>query len=512
MKKYFFLLSLVLWSSLSQSAAFYEGLMLDVKDFNALAPSVQESYMKSVRKYFAEFEKDIGGKRKMSEQARNFNFNSLFESIAYAADDTCLVGGAEVPFKNGACSTRTQPCTNAKKGINDPKNGFQCGPVFASECISRTPVDNISIRCSEEKVDLKIYKGTKESISALFNKNCTKPKLPSLLGCQKFSSRMRMLTHTASFDAPVVETEKTNTAVQATATIGRTTASTPTPEQEDSDAIKTKCAAKISDFKEKMDKNLIEEKGKTSFRAALHEGKVLYEDFVKLTHTCQTENCKKIFSSNQVFQSYYPVSDTHNVLNLGIRYNQDIQAYAIVLALAQNKKPEDRKAEDLDKLIERLRWQKNGVFHRRLREAYMKDRTFTGGESALLENFLSMGQGIGQKKTDDYRDWMKYWEGKLKDEEEMIEKVFFADKNLTAEELQIALKIKRMNQEGREISERLRATMGKIKTDMADLKTMPPQCFHPHNHELFPYILFYNNYRPPGPGPAGGDSPGQSTK
>ena len=60
----------------------------------------------------------------------------------------CLIGGlVREKMKDGKCPTKGNSCPNKK-------DGFRCGPIFNSICISRTPIKNLSKRCAQKSGDI----------------------------------------------------------------------------------------------------------------------------------------------------------------------------------------------------------------------------------------------------------------------------------------------------------------------------------------------------------------------
>ena len=62
--------------------------------------------------------------------------------------DHCLIGGLLREKKiGGKCPTKGNSCPSKS-------DGFRCGPIFNSVCISRTPIKNLSKRCAQKSGDI----------------------------------------------------------------------------------------------------------------------------------------------------------------------------------------------------------------------------------------------------------------------------------------------------------------------------------------------------------------------
>lgn len=105
--------------------------------YQALPVEARIEYIKRFRQHMAQLEQDLSPTPPISQN--HFYFSQVI-SASQAGEEFCLMGGVKRPFVGGKCSTFGNSCS-------EQRDGFKCGPIFSSACISRTPVNDISQRC-----------------------------------------------------------------------------------------------------------------------------------------------------------------------------------------------------------------------------------------------------------------------------------------------------------------------------------------------------------------------------
>lgn len=224
------LLSLFLqFTLISKTFAKTANLFLTPQQYSRLSKPMQKNYVKKIRFEFMQFEKSFGNQKYLTESnqsIQNYFVQNLLINNAFAddpkqqdTDSVCIIGGVKVYVVKNKCSTRNNQCTNIKKSITD---GFQCGKVFGSECVSRLPIKNLSQRCFDEAKDVEIkpeeYTNLTDEANKLFGSICSE-NTKNKTGCSLLEKKL----------AALKEAPKNNDTTQAAATPDQTSDKTNPP-------------------------------------------------------------------------------------------------------------------------------------------------------------------------------------------------------------------------------------------------------------------------------------------
>lgn len=119
--------------------------LLSVQKYSSLNELQKSWYISELQNAWIEFENDYPKAGEFNDQAF---WQNLLIPEAHATDaQKCVVGGAaqSTTVVNGrtACKTTTRPCGNT--------DGYLCGSIYGSHCVSRTPAETISTRCAEAR-------------------------------------------------------------------------------------------------------------------------------------------------------------------------------------------------------------------------------------------------------------------------------------------------------------------------------------------------------------------------
>jgi hypothetical protein len=153
--------------------------------YTLMSKKDQKFYIQHIRKAWLEFETNL------SPQLAHYPSFQFFE-VAEADNQSCIVGGAIVPSirsdKKRLCSTKGRSC-------GELKDSFQCGEIFNSACISRTPISSLSKRCYEASKNstpsTQEYEGVVRSIALQYQEICQNNPLPATVeGCITLAKKM----------------------------------------------------------------------------------------------------------------------------------------------------------------------------------------------------------------------------------------------------------------------------------------------------------------------------------
>lgn len=113
--------------------------LLTVAQYKKLSTNNRKLYVRYMRAAWVSFEKNYV----LSQKMPVVWFQSLLWESAYAAERKCVIGGVVLDTVSNKCPTRNNPCEGQP-------NSFKCGEIFASVCVSREPISDLSKRCSDE--------------------------------------------------------------------------------------------------------------------------------------------------------------------------------------------------------------------------------------------------------------------------------------------------------------------------------------------------------------------------
>lgn len=179
-------------------------LQISYEEFSSWPIPIQKAYWRQLRGAWANYERASQKGMKMASEEAPSDWQVAFKSVisvfqiepaADAADSkpTCPVGGweREMVEEHGElfCPTTGKPC--GKLG----KRGFQCGVIFDSACVPRTPVENLTERCQKAAGDVMPDKSQYDSVQAQLNGVATRCRSGAYIDrfkpvCEAFTDRL----------------------------------------------------------------------------------------------------------------------------------------------------------------------------------------------------------------------------------------------------------------------------------------------------------------------------------
>ena len=142
----------LLYSAASNAAAVQVSPLISYDQYRSLNVSLQLGYLRDVRQSWVRFESEARDQFPLARaNDRGSHFSqilALFEipDAAATGNSYCPIGGGErelIHFSDGKmlCPTKGRPCGSFADG------GFQCYPLFANACVSRSPIESLTERC-----------------------------------------------------------------------------------------------------------------------------------------------------------------------------------------------------------------------------------------------------------------------------------------------------------------------------------------------------------------------------
>lgn len=465
----------------SHASLQYPKLFLSTSDYQRLGIGAKVKYLKEAKRNLALLEQDTNLGRIIVQLEKDQFPNSersrlsFFIQDANATFEGCMIGGREVPFIAGKCSTRGSPCTNSTV-----RDGFSCGTIFGFTCVNRNPIGSISVRCSESSSQDSDYIKDTAEMEKEYNSLClSEKKLVNKVACSQYKSKMNLLNN-KTLEKPLDDKSS------LPPNNDFTNNSQAQPSGSDGSEASERCLQKVSKFEAAMNGTL--ESDQYSFATANRESIEIWKKFTALKKKCSTEICFNILNGSVFVNEMDP--ETHDsTAGIGYGLTQDIRILGETLALAKRKPIAERKEADLNSLIQKMKWWTNdGRFAKSLKRAYLTDETFSnqGNPRSLLELTLQLGKGRFFLNDDSYSTALKNGVKNLTSESRRIEDYYldprsepFLNKygsHLSPIESETIKSFRQLVDESKDVTQKMMQAIASVKSELRVLEGFKSEC------------------------------------